>query len=336
MKTALLASFLLASTAFAQTREIFPSDYTPSACPAQTACESWTQVSFKSAATHFVLRTLESEWNDKHKDELYELVKPYCPKRATCLGSPGRMWWFCNDVYTQELRQICDRMYDQKTDLHNWEQCRVWIETYADGVDQHPHNDWFAAQACIKEKLGPAPPLGKMDWWMVPATIPIDYKGQIELYAIDQKTHVPVQAQIAFQDQILYSRDCPDGKVTAYYAFEWPRKLVRIPNADGHTDVLPAMMTLTAPGYEPVATRVPTPVPKMLASISAPLHSGKNKFVVTTTDESTGKPVEAQIFAGSGTIGMSNTPIELTVGKKKPEIWARSPFDAYSDVVVVK
>jgi len=97
-------------------------------------------------------------------------------------------------------------------------------------------------------------------------------------------------------------------------------------------------MTITAPGYETVTTRVPTIVPKMIVSItpaSPAWRRGINKITVNATDSLTGKAVEAQVFAGPQTLGFTNKPLELKVEKKgrHPEVWVYSPFDAYGDVV---
>ncbi|HEY3056932.1 MAG TPA: hypothetical protein VGK31_13485 [Thermoanaerobaculia bacterium] len=335
MKKIPLALLLFASTAFAQ-REIFPSDYKPSPCAPENACESFTEVKFSSAAFKFLLRTLEVAWDDEHRDELTAMVQPYCIKRATCMATPGNIWWFCNDVFAQEIRSACDRKYPPKAQPHDNEQCHTWVDVYSAGVDQHPKTDWEAAQRCAKTT--PATTVRKMEWWSVPPAIPIDYKGVIQVYTIDSETHVPVQADIRFEDQTIYTQDSPTGKPITYYQFKWPRKLVRTPNAQGHTDVVPTMMTMSAAGYEPVQMRVPTVVPKIVVSMSPSvdkLKRGRNTVTVTATDAATKKPVEAQVYVGDATAGFTNQPIEITVSRKRPEIWIRSPFDAYSDVVVV-
>ncbi len=317
---------LLATTASAQQRPIFPSDYKPSPCAPQNVCESFTQVDFPSAAFKFLLRNLEPAWDDQHRHELRAAVQPYCTKRATCMATPGNMWWFCNDVFAQEIRPICDAKFK---DPHNNEQCHTWIDTYANGVDQRGRADWQAAQACAKEKIAPTTTPKHFVWWSVPETIAVDYTGPIQVFTIDSETHVPVQAGLTFEGQIFYTNDPPTGRPTSYYVFNWPRKLVRVPNAQGHTDVVPPTMIISAAGYEAVRVPVPTIVPKMLASMK---RSGKT-ITVTATDSITGKPVEGQVYLGEQTIGFTNRPIELPA-KSKGEIWVRSPFDAYSDVVV--
>lgn len=340
MKTSLLLILLLAPAALAEqpNREIFPSDYKPVPCAAKfSTCQSFTDVSFESAASAFLLRNLESKWSDAHREELTAMIQPYCPKRATCMASPGRVWWFCNDVYSQELRSACDAKFPGSS--HDNEQCHAWVDVYSLGVDQHGKAPWEQAQKCMKDSSPATTAPGKMEWWLVPAVIPADYKGSIQLYAIDMETHVPVQAEMTFGDQIIYASDPPSGKPTAYYPFKWPRKLVRVPNAEGHTDVVPATMTITAPGYETITMLVPTVVPTMIVKMSPAadkLRRGKNSVTVAAIDAITGKSVEAQVYVGSETIGFTNQPIELIIARrgKLPKLWVRSPFAAYSDVVV--
>ena len=339
MKKLSLALFLLASTAFAQQpRELFPSDYKPSPCAPANACESFMDINYPSAAHHFLLRTMDGAWDDQHRDELTEAVKPYCTKRATCMATPGNVWWFCNDVFSQELRIVCDRKYSKQTAPRDSEQCHTWMDTYSIGVDQRGKGEWETAQKCAKQNVEPSTTLRKVEWWITPATIPIGYDGWIQLFAYDSETHVPVQMEISFEGQIIYTQDSPSGKPITYYQFRWPRKLVRVPNAEGHTDLIPTMMTVFADHYETLQMRVPTIVPKMVASMSPSvdkLRRGKNTITVTATDSTTGKPVEAQVYLGEQTAGFTNQPMELILTRgKRPEIWIHSPFDAYSDVVV--
>jgi hypothetical protein len=319
---------LIAIPAMAQTRSIFPPDYKPSPCAPQNVCESFTEVDFPSAALHFLLRNLDGAWDAQHKVELTSAVQPYCTKRATCMATPGNMWWFCNDVFAQELRLECDARFKSARDN---EQCHTWMDTFAVGVDQRGKGDWEAAQACAMEKVPAPSTLKKMVWWVTPSPIPVDYKGPIQIFTIDTDTHVPVQADISFEGQTFYATDPPTGKPVSYYMFKWPRKLVRVPNAEGHTDLIPPMMTISAAGYEPVKVPVPTVVPKMIVSLK---REGKT-ITVTATDSVTGKPVEAQVYLDEHTIGFTNQAIELPA-KTKSGIWVRSPYDRYGDVVVAK
>lgn len=342
MKIATLL-FLFAATALAQQHphsEIFPSDYTPHPCASNDPCVAFTDVNFEQAAHAFLLRNLDPRWADMYGKELKLMAQPYCVKRATCNASPGRVWWFCNDVFSQELRATCDTRFDPKKQPSDNEQCHTWTDTFSSGIDQFGSAAWAKAQQCAKDAAtGSATArLHQMDWWAVPPVIPVDFKGPIQIYAIDRETHVPVQADIRFEDQIIYTTDPPNGTPTTYYQFKWPRKMVRVPRADGHSDVVPATMTITAPGYETVTTPTPTAVPTMVITITPPPAEwklGVNKIQINAKDSLTGKPAEAQVYAGPQTLGFTNKPIEITIEKKgrHPEIWVHSPFDAYSDVV---
>jgi hypothetical protein len=344
MKKAIVL-LLLATAASAQQHphsEIFPSDYKPSPCASTEACVAFTEVNFEEAAHAFTLRTLDPKWVDRYVDELRATAKPFCAKRATCNGSPGRVWWFCNDVFSQELRATCDKRFDPKKEKYDNESCHTWTDTFSSGVDQFGSGPWNKAQECAKAAAANAPParLHQMDWWAVPPVIPVNFNGPIVIYAIDRDTHVPVQADIRFEGQIIYTTDPTNGTPTTYYQFKWPRKLGRVPRADGHSDVVPPTMTITAPGYETIALPTPTALPTMIVAIAPPpaeWKPGVNKIQVNATDSLTGKPVEAQVYAATQTLGFTNKPLEVTIVKKgeNPEIWVRSPFDAYSDVVAV-
>jgi hypothetical protein len=341
--TMILAVLLVASASFAEEpkRELFPSDYTPAAaCAPTNACESFTDITFVSAANQHLLVTLDPNWTIAHRDEMLKVVEPYCTKRATCLASPGRYWWFCNDVFAQEIRGFCDK-YDEKTQHHDYESCRIWMDVYSTGVDQRGSPAWAAAQECLKKTVPASTALRKMEIWSTPATLPVKYKGVIQIFAIDTASHIPVEAEITEDGQVIYSRDVPSGKATTFYQFNIPSLTARVANAQGHTDIVPATMTLTAPGYEVLNVPVPTTIGKMDAKLSPPadkLKPGTNTITVISTDSATGKPVEGQVYIGDQTIGFTNQPIEITIEKKekRPEIWVRSPFDLYSDVVVAQ
>jgi hypothetical protein len=335
-----IALLFITSAAVAQQppRSIYPSDYKPSPCEDAVLCQSFTKVDFHSAAFDFLLRDLDPRWEVAHQTEMNAMVKPYCRQRATCLTVPANDWMFCNDVFAQELRAQCEATYPVETQKHDYEQCRAWVDTYASGVDQWGQRDWKAARACAKQTPGPKSP-GTIEWWSVPATIPNGYKGPIQIFTIDRDTHVPVETEIRFQDQIFYTPDAPTGRPTSYYVLTWPRKLLRVPNVQGHTDLVPPTMTFSAAGYETVSVPVPTIVPSMKVTMSPAadkLTPGSNTITITATDANTGKPVDAQVYFGEETVGFTNKPFELTIPRgKRADLWVRSPFDAYSDVVVV-
>ncbi len=333
-KLAILLLFT-ASAAFAQTpHELYPSDYKPRPCTEGISCATFVDVDFASAAFKFLLRELRPDWLVKHDAEMREFVKPYCAKRATCMTYPGNEWWFCNDVFASELRQACDSKFTPKSDDNT--QCHTWVDTYSAGVDQRGSTDWKKAQACAKN----LPPVtgGKLEWWSSPAVIPMDYKGDIRIYTIDAATHIPVMTNFTIGDQIIYSTDTPTGRLVSYYTFKWPRKLVRIPNAQGLTDVIAPNITMTAAGHDSVVVPMPTAVQKVNVSMSPSaekLHAGTNKVTVTVTDAATGKPAEGQVYLGDVTVGFANQPFDLTLPSgKRPDLWVKSPYDAYSDAVL--
>lgn len=342
MKQTLVVALLLFATAALAVdapREIFPSDYEPHICAPQDVCQSFTNISFAAAASHFLLRSMDSAWVDGHRDEMMKFIGPHCTKRATCMASPGREFWFCNDVFAQELRNECRSRYpDSGATHHDFEQCLTFVDTYSAGVDQRGSADWKAAQACAaKSGVAPAGP-GKMEWWSVPAVIGPGYRGDIQIFTIDTLTHVPVGAEINIDGQTVYSTDAPTGRAYTYYLFKWPRRLKRVQRADGHSDVIAPPMTLTAAGYETLTATVPTNVPKMVVSLfPKKLRKGRNTVKITTVDEGTGAPVEAQVMYGESTAGATNQPIKLEIPRdgKHPDIWVTSPFNTYSDVVVV-
>ena len=338
MRKLTIALLFIASAAAAQQtqqtpRELFPSDYKPRPCTDGISCQSFTEVDWSSAAFKFLFRDLPPPWILAHDDEMRDMVKPYCTKRASCMTYPGNEWWFCNDVFGQELRAACDEKYTPKSDDNV--NCHTWMDVYSAGVDQRGSAEWKQAQKCAKQ----LPPVAgaKMEWWSLPAVIPPGYKGDIRVFTIDAETHIPVMSEIRIGDQIIYSTDPPTGRPTSYYTFKWPRKLVRVPNAEGHTDLVPPIMTITAAGHDPIAVRLPAAVQKVNVIVTPEkLRTGTNKVTVTVTDAVSGKPVEGQVYFGEQTVGFANQPFDLKVpAGKRPDLWLKSPFDAFSDVELV-
>jgi hypothetical protein len=68
----------------------------------------------------------------------------------------------------------------------------------------------------------------------------------------------------------------------------------------------------------------------------ASLKRGKNTVTVTAIDSKTGKPVDARVMIGEHDVAEAGQPFELNLkkGEKREEIWIRSSFERYSDVVV--
>lgn len=330
----LALSVLISLPAIAQTeRAIYPDDYTPSACASNDPCPSFEASQMKGAAASFLGLNLDHTWIEKHLDEMKSDLAPLCKKRGTCFAHPSNTFTFCDDVMMAEARPICDRRYKDKYDH---EQCRITLEVYLLGVEQHATPLWRKAQECAKTQPQPAH-TKPLDIWMTPAAIPFGYGGYVTFYALDPDTHVPVFANITFEGQRLFAPSNPVGAPAAYYPFKIPFKMIRVPNASGHTDLVPPNVTVAAAGYPSSTFRLASSVPKVLVELEPKsLHAGANRFVVRARDAETGKPVELRIMADETPIGSSNEPITITLPKRGwPEIWATSLFNRYSDVVVL-
>lgn len=343
MKRLLLVLSLAASAALAQNAPAppFPDDFTPHPCAPADTCKSFPIAELKQAAFTFLGLRLDNVWLEKYSDEVAKSFTPICRKQATCLATPGNPWPFCNDAVVAEFRSRCDAKFDRKNDFANWEQCRMFVETYMLGIDQHTKANWETAQACAREKT----PAAKKDVapivWFEPAVIPPDYGGYIRMFALDPETKVPLAADATIEDQIVYAPANPTGKLSTWYHFRWKPQYKRVPNAEGHTDLVAPNITIDFPYHRAVTIPMPTQVPKLIAELrpaADQLRPGKNTVTVHTRDAATGQPVETRVMIGGKAVADSNTPfvLEIKKGKKLPEIWVTSLFDRYSDVVVVK
>jgi hypothetical protein len=327
-----LAPFAFANDA---PRKPFPDDYTAAPCSeAMSNCETFDQWQLAQVAAKQRGVTVRQDWVDQHWNELVESLKPICKKAGACYAQPPNDWMFCNDLLHDDAYAICDR-YPAGSDDH--EQCFNFAVAYWFG------NDRTTARR-VREELKCDPPAQDaaertMEVWLDPGKIGPDYKDSFVVYAIDAQTHIPVQALISMEGQTLrYASDVPNGKPTTYYPVKWPLTFNRVPNAQGHSDVVAPNVVVTAAGYKTVTFRMPVDQPKMIATMKTKLKRGKNTFVVETTDAVTGQPVEARVMAGDLVVGDTNKPVELEwkKGEKRPEIWVTSLFDRYSDVVVMK
>src|ERR1043165_7487588 len=176
------------------TRDIFPSDFTPSPCAVAASCISFPDSSMKSAGFQFL---------GLHRD----------------------------DVLTAEAHTVCDKVFPRDKSASDADQCKAWIEVYLMGVDQNAINTWKTAQACTKAQP-PAVHTKPLDVWMSPESIPYDYKGMVTFYSLDSETHVPVLARVLLQNQVIYAPANPSGESATYYPFPAPFafKYIRVPN----------------------------------------------------------------------------------------------------------
>ncbi len=318
------------------TRPVFPDDYTVSTC-APSSCDTFIAEDFRSAAFRFLGISVDADWFQAHHEELVKLLTPYCQKRNTCLGTPGNGHMFCDDLITPGMRDVCDKPYPKDKDPHGWEQCKDWVEVFALGMTQQTLPTWKKAQACAKP--GAVAHTEQPDVWMAPEKIPPAYEGYLTIFAIDRETHIPVFGHITWEGQIIFAPSNPTGETATYYPFKGPIKMMRIPNPEGHSDVVPPMVTVKYDYYPTMQYRLPMIVPRMKVFLQTGpdfKKPGKRTFTVTAIDADTEKPIEVLVMLGERTVGAANTPltIERTKNEKLPEIWVTSAFDLYSDTVV--
>lgn len=323
---------VLATPALAQTRTAYPDDYKPSPCAtAALVCKTFRQSQFAAIAG---LRGFDigQEWVDAHWKELTEALEPACAKIATCFASND--FTFCNDVVAEDVyANTCKRYPEGSRDN---EKCQFFVRTYLTGHDRQSREPWQKIQECAKAR--PSTGERTLEWWMVPEKIGPDYDGKFRVYAIDAETRVPVQARVVMDVKPRAASEAPGGHPTTFYAVTWKAKLVRVPNAVGHRDVVPPEVRIEAPGYRTVTFRMPLEVPKMIVKMDpdpSKLERGTNTVTITAHDAATGEPVEARVMGGELVLGKTNVPFELEIGNGlRPEIWVTSLFDRYSDVVV--
>lgn len=319
-------------------RDPFPADFVVSPCAPAQSCITFGRSQMSAAAFSFLALKLDPNWVEAHADEMERALAPACRRHATCLTHPANSYNFCNDVLSAETADDCDVLFPASKSATDHEQCSEFHEVYLLGVDQRSPQTWNAAQACAaKNPIAHTKPL---DIWMVPATIPFGTRKEVEFFSLDPDTRVPVLANINIQDQLYYAPANPTGKLATFYPFKLPFKFIRVPNAEGHTSLVPPMVTVEAEGYPPTQFPLAAPVPEMKVEMRpAPsaLRRGKNVVTIQAHDAATGEPVEARVMVGDRTAGPTNTPITLEVKRGRlPEIWVTSLFNKYSDVVVAK
>ena len=328
----ILAAFPL--FAGAAERNPFPSDFTPSACApeAGSVCETFAKQNFVTFGAQFRGFDLDRKWIDAHWEEMRTAFLPICAKIANCFTIPGNPSTFCIDLARNEFQRPCDR-FEPGTRDHD--QCTMFATTWVIGLgikkQQHLEAQSCATKAASGEKR-------KLEAWTSPSRITADFDGKLRIFAIDADSRIPVRARIASDGPGRF-RSTEGPVPTAAAILEWNPRLKRVPNAEGHTNVVVPSFTLEADGYEPLTIPAPMEIGTMLVEMTpsrAELRSGRNMVTITARDAVTGQPVEARVMAGAHIAGEANTPFELVIeAGKVPEIWVTSLFDRYSDVVVV-
>lgn len=335
MKKALLL-FLLALPAMAQApvHEAFPSDYTPSPCAADPAavCKSIEKHRIPDKAALYRGFDIDEDWLDAHWDEMMKLFAPLCTKIANCFTVQDNTWVFCLDLMRDDFIGSCERFPAGSNDRT---QCRMLATTYYIGLAgiSGLHK---AAQECAAAQPSTGP--RKLQAWVRPLKMDLSYNGELTVFAYDAATHIPVRAALSVDAGKLTRTD---GPAAAGSVLKWRAGLKRVPNTQNHRDVVPPTATLQATGYEPLTIHFPVDVPTAKVTMTPPaseLKAGANTITVTAVDTVTGQPVEMRVLAGDTILGPTNQPLQLTLeaGKKRPEIWATSLFDHYSDVVVAE
>jgi hypothetical protein len=333
MKKALVLFLLAATSALANgPRQPFPDEYTPHPCAPLVACDAIPQWQFLDTAALKGFN-VDSDWLDANWGRMTELTRPACAKLATCFATPGNLSIFCVDLLRPEMIALCERF---PRDSKDYEQCGMFMRMFAIGIDLRDKQIWKDAQACAAEKT-PATAQRTMHVWMDPDDFR-RYQGSFRVYAIDTETHTPVMALVSIPETTLRA-GAPGGKPYTSYDIKWQPKFVRVPNAAGHTDVVVPKITVTAPNYAPVTLDAPMTRGKLVVEMTPPvarLKRGKNVVTVTARDAETNKPVELRVYLGETVLGDTNEPLEIEIrkGQKRPEIWATSLYDLYSDVVV--
>jgi hypothetical protein len=340
MKKALVLLILLTAPAALAARatvgnQPFPNDFKPHPCAPSDACASLSQGDIVAAASTLRGYSLQQDWVDKHWNEMIELIRPTCRKLATCYATPDNSAIFCMDLLFPEFWSVCDR-YPKDSEM--FEQCSYFTRIYSFRADLRDKKTWKEAQTCAKAAAPRNAQPKAMEVSMTPAKIGDDYTGKFVVYALDPETRVPIQALIEMQDTPLSAR-APGGKPWTNYDIEWPVTFRRVPRADGHTDLVPPTITVSADGYAPVTLTMPVTPGKAIVEMTPAidqLKRGKNTVTVIARDSVTGKPVELRVLAGETILGYTNKPFELELkkGEKRPEIWATSLFHRYDDVVI--
>jgi hypothetical protein len=316
-----------AAPLFAQIREAAPDNFPVSPCAVANSCQTFDDSELVSAAFSYYGLQLDMNWITANRDVLLKAFEPACRRHATCLATPGTTYWFCDDVLTNELHEadFCAKLFPQEAQP----KCRQYREIWLLGIDIKAKDKWQAAQKCAAS-TPPVQHTKPLEVWMRPEVLPPHFKGKVTLYARDADTHLPVYAKFKFDTAIVYASANPEGLPATVYPFDYTPTFKRVPNAEGHTDLVPPTVTVTAPYYPTSSFPLKAEVPKAIVELK---REGRNKIIVEAKDATTGKPVEMRVMMGDDAIGDTNKPIELKRGQKG-QIWVTSLFNMYSDQVV--
>lgn len=322
------------ATLLAQSHTLFPPDFTPSPCAPQNNCTTFKDTELESAASKFYGLPLNMKWVLAHRQAILQAHETACRRHATCLATPGNPFWFCDDILAAEVRGVCDRIFP------NEEQCNNYREVWLLGIDIRAKPVWAKAQECAA-KLPPVAHTKPLEVWVKPEVVPPAYKGKLTFFALDPETKVPIYAVFSIENQIWYASASPAGLPATNYPFDFQVKLKRVPNGEGHRDVVPPIVTVKAEGYPTITFPLNTVIPKMIVEMkpaASELHRGRNTIVVSARDSLTGKPVEGRVMFDGDVAGETDKPLTLEVDGKGhyPEIWVTNLFNRYSDVVVAK
>ena len=131
-KLALLLLLALPSLADPK-REVFPSDYKPSPCAADTAavCKSFPKERIADHGGNFRGFNIKQEWVNAHWDELMQAFTPLCAKIANCFTIKDNNWVFCSDLIGREFVSYCDRY---PADSEDRRQCGMVATIYVMGM----------------------------------------------------------------------------------------------------------------------------------------------------------------------------------------------------------
>jgi hypothetical protein len=318
---------LIATSALAQ--NFYPDNFTTLPCASPNSCQSLSDSEMPSAAMKFYGLQIDMNWVAAHKGEILAALQTACKRHASCVSVPGNTYFFCDDVLSNEVRPVCNKLFPGN------EQCKTYIEMWLLGIDLKWKDFWPQAQECAKKS--PLTHTKPLQIWMKPAVLKPGFKGKLEFFSLDPETNLPIFATFKFDNDVVYAPANPVGLPATGYPFDYKVKFTRVPNAQGHTDLVPPNVTATAEGFDPVTFPLAAEVPKAIVSMKPAadqLHSGDNTVTVEAHDAATGKPVEMRVMLGDDIAGTTNQPITLRVGRKRPEIWVTSLFNEYNDMVV--